>query len=367
MSNSEAVCLKDVEEAAHKILPKKALDYYKSGAEQQSTLRDNNRAFQRYRLLPRVLNDVSSRDLRTSILGGRHRVSMPIGISPTAMQRMAHPDGELASARAAEAAGTVFIMSTISTCSIEEVAEAAPNAVKWFQLYIYKDREITKSLVHRAEAAGFTALVLTVDAPTFGRRLDDIRNDFTLPPHLNMANFAGMGEKKTGVNDQGLLPSVDVRVRDQTLQWKDIQWLKSITKLPIILKGILRPSDALKAVEAGVAGVFVSNHGARQLDTVPATIDALPAIVAAVGGRAEIYLDGGVTLGTDVLKALALGARMVFLGRPVIWGLVCGGQAGVERVLQILRTEFDMAMALAGINGVAKIQRDFVVLPKSVL
>lgn len=288
---------------------------------------------------------------------------MPVGIAPTAMQRMAHPEGECANARAAQAMGTIFTLSTIATSSIEEVAEAAPNALKWFQLYIYKDREVTKDLVKRAEKAGFKALVLTVDAPMFGLRLADIKNKFSLPPHLRLANFEGT--KSTDINKKnakgsGLNAYVN-SLFDATLEWKDVEWLQTITSLPIILKGILTAEDALLGVEAGAAGILVSNHGARQVDGTPASIEVLPEIVQAVGHKVEVYMDGGVTDGTDVFKALAIGARMVFMGRPALWGLAHSGEEGVKKVLSIIRNEFDHALAISGCATLSDIKPSMVV------
>ncbi|KAI4466417.1 s -2-hydroxy-acid oxidase-related [Holotrichia oblita] len=287
---------------------------------------------------------------------------MPIGISPTAMQRMAHPEGECANARAAAANGTVFILSTIATSSIEEIAEAAPNGLNWFQLYIYVDREVTTNLVRRAEKAGFKALVLTIDTPFFGLRLADVRNQFSLPPHLRFANF--VGEKSTKINEKvegsGLNKYVE-KLFDPSLTWSDVKWLQTITNLPIIIKGVLTKEDAEIAANLGVQGILVSNHGARQVDGVPASIEALPEIVNAVGDKVEIYLDGGVTDGTDVLKALALGAKMVFIGRPALWGLAYGGEDGVKKILSILKKEFDFALALTGCCTPQDITRSMVV------
>ncbi|RZB41002.1 hydroxyacid oxidase 1 [Asbolus verrucosus] len=347
---SEAlVCVKDFEKHAFAVLPRNALDYYRSGAGAEETLVHNRKAFSKFKIRPRCLRNVAKRDLSTTILG--EKVEIPIGISPTAMQRMAHPEGECANARAAQAMGTIFTLSTIATSSIEEVAQAAPYGTKWFQLYIYNDRQ-----------AGFKALVLTIDTPMFGLRLADIRNKFVLPPHLRFANFSG--DKATGINTtekgSGLNNYVN-RLFDQSLEWKDIRWLQSITKLPIILKGILTAEDALIGADLGVAGILVSNHGARQVDGTPASIEALPEIVKAVGDRVEIYLDGGVTDGTDVFKALALGAKMVFLGRPALWGLAHSGEEGVKKILTILKTELDYALAITGCASIKDIGSTMVV------
>ncbi|XP_026764192.2 2-Hydroxyacid oxidase 1 [Galleria mellonella] len=352
--------VKDLENAAIELLPKTARDYYKSGATEEQTLTENRKAFQRLRIRPKCLIGVDSTDLRTTVLG--HEVSMPVGISPTAMQRMAHPDGELANVKAAQAEKTIYTLSTIATSSIEEVAEAAPHGIKWFQLYIYNDRDVTKKLVLRAEKAGYKAIALTVDTPLFGIRRADVRNRFTLPPHLKLANFEGELANKINRSDSGSgLTEYVKNLFDKSLTWNEIKWLRSITKLPIIAKGILRGDDAIKAIEAGCSAILVSNHGARQLDGVPATIEVLPEIVEAVKDyNVEVYLDGGVTTGTDVYKALALGAKMVFVGRPALWGLAVGGQAGVQRMLSILRNELEHTFQIAGTPTVADITKDMV-------
>ncbi|XP_035430846.1 uncharacterized protein LOC118263143 [Spodoptera frugiperda] len=354
------ISVKEIEDAALSILPKPARDYYKSGATEEQTLAENRTAFQRLRIRPKCLIGVTRCDLRTKVLG--HDVSLPVGISPTAMQRMAHPEGELANARAAQAEKTIFTLSTIATSSIEEVAEAAPDGVKWFQLYIYNDREVTRNLVLRAEKAGFKAIALTVDTPLFGIRRADVRNKFTLPPHLRLANFDGILSTKIRSTGSGSgLNNYVENLFDKSLTWEEVKWLKSITKLPIIAKGILRGDDAVKAIEAGCSAILVSNHGARQLDGVPTTIEALPEIVEAVRKyNVEVYLDGGVTTGTDVYKALALGARMVFVGRPALWGLTVGGQAGVQRMLSIFRTELEYTLQIAGTPTIADITKDMV-------
>ncbi|XP_021935507.1 peroxisomal (S)-2-hydroxy-acid oxidase GLO5 isoform X2 [Zootermopsis nevadensis] len=305
------------------------------------------------------MRDVSCRDQSTTVLGTK--VAMPIGIAPTAMQRMAHPDGECGNARAVGAMGGVFILSTLSTSSIEEVGAAAPNTVKWFQLYIYNDRDVTRKLVKRAEQTNFRALVLTVDAPVFGIRIADIRNKFTLPPHLSLANFEGI--KATGVkseSDSGINEYVK-KLFDQSVTWDDVRWLKSITQLPLILKGILTADDAAIAAGLGVAAILVSNHGARQVDFTPASIEVLPEIVKAVNGQCEVYLDGGIRQGTDVFKALALGAKMVFMGRPALWGLACGGEDGVKSILSIIKNELDSVMGLTGCATLEDIKKEMVV------
>ncbi|XP_019887757.1 peroxisomal (S)-2-hydroxy-acid oxidase GLO1 isoform X1 [Ooceraea biroi] len=307
---TEYVCIQDYEKYALEHLPPSVRDYYKSGAGDEYSVKWNREAFKNYRIRPRFLRDVSKRDISTTVLG--QKVSMPVGVAPTAMQRMAHPDGECANARAAQAAGTIFILSTISTSSIEEVAKAAPDCIKWFQLYVYTDRNLTVNLIRRAERAGFKALVLTIDAPLFGDRRADLRNKFALPGHLRFANFEGDLSQRINVAKSGSgLNEYVTALFDASLSWDDVKWLKRITTLPIILKGILTAEDACLAVESGIDGIVVSNHGARQIDSVPATIEALPEISKAVGDKVEVYMDGGITQGIDVIKALALGAKMV--------------------------------------------------------
>lgn len=355
------VNLHELEQHAAERIPRAAFDYYRSGANDEITLAENISAYSDIRLAPRMLVEVSNRDLSTTVLG--EKVSMPILIAPTAFQRMAHPDGELATTKAAGRAGTIMTLSTLANTSIEDVAAVASGPL-WFQLYVYKDRAITASLVQRAEAAGFKAIVFTVDSPLLGRRERDVRNRFHLPDDLSVANLmrAGMHELPTDVPDSGLAAYI-ASLYDTGLTWKDVEWLRGITKLPILLKGILRADDAKRAAEIGVEGIIVSNHGGRQLDTVPATITALPRIAEAVSGsrnKVEVLVDGGVRRGTSVIKALALGASAVLVGRPVLWGLALGGEDGVTMVLEMLRQELDLAMALSGCPDVRSITRDLI-------
>lgn len=355
-----AVCLQDFEDFAITYLPKNALDYYRSGANDEQTLDDNREAFKRLRLYPRILRDVSMRDMSTTVLG--QRLPYPIAIAPTAMQRMAHPDGEVATARAASAMGTGMILSSWSTRSIEEVAEASGNGLRWFQLYVYRDRDVTRDIVKRAEKAGYKAIFVTVDTPMLGKRLADMRNKFSLPEPYRLANFTVKTNRGgvQGSSSSGLSEYVASLI-DPSLSWKHIEWLKTITSLPIILKGVLTAEDAREAAAHNLAGVVVSNHGARQLDGVPSTIDALPEVADALKGTGlEVYLDGGVRTGTDVLKAIALGARAVFVGRPALWALTCNGEAGVKRMLEILKDEFSLAMALTGTTSISEITRRLV-------
>ncbi|KAG0541663.1 hypothetical protein BDA96_02G036300 [Sorghum bicolor] len=291
-------------------LPKMAYDYYASGAEDEWTLKENREAFSRILFRPRILIDVSKIDMTTTVLG--FKISMPIMVAPTAMQKMAHPDGEYATARAAAAAGTIMTLSSWATSSVEEVASTGPG-IRFFQLYVYKDRKVVEQLVRRAERAGFKAIALTVDTPRLGRREADIKNRFVLPPHLTLKNFEGLDlGKMDQAADSGLASYVAGQV-DRTLSWKDVKWLQTITTMPILVKGVITAEDTRLAVANGAAGIIVSNHGARQLDYVPATISALEEVVKAARGQIPVFLDGGVRRGTDVFKALALGAAGVFV------------------------------------------------------
>ncbi|NXK39867.1 HAOX1 oxidase, partial [Piprites chloris] len=359
--SGKPVCIGDFEEYAKTFLPKSVYDYYRSGADDQETLADNVAAFSRWRLYPRVLRDVSVTDVSAWVLG--QRVSVPVCVAATAMQRMAHPDGETATARACRAMGTGMMLSSWATSSIEEVAAAAPGGLLWLQLYVYKDREVTESLVRRAERAGYSGIFVTVDTPYLGRRVADVRNRFRLPPHLRLKNFSSSDLAFSSGKDFGENSGLAVYVAeaiDPSVNWEDIKWLRGLTSLPIVVKGILRADDAKEALKIGVNGILVSNHGARQLDGVPATIDVLPEIVEAVQGKVEVFLDGGVRKGTDVLKALALGARAVFIGRPLLWGLAYQGEEGAKEVLQMLKEEFRLAMALTGCRRVEEIGRTLI-------
>lgn len=338
-----------------------AWDYYQSGANDEVTLRDNRLAFERIRLRPRVLGGVDLGDTRSSALGEPLR--MPILVAPMAYQKLAHPAGEAAMARGAGAAGSLMCVSTMANTSLEDVAKAATGPL-WFQLYVYRDRAVTESLVRRAERAGYRALVVTVDMPNVGRREVDVRNGFGLPPNVTLANFEGERAQQLGEQPgTSSLTTYAAHQLDGSLTWEAIDWLASITSLPVLVKGILIGEDAALAVAHGVAGIIVSNHGGRQLDGALASIDALPEVVATVAGRCEVYMDGGVRRGTDVLKALALGARGVLLGRPALWGLGAAGAEGVERVLTLLCEELQLAMALAGRPTLASIDRALVQLP----
>ena len=331
-----------LEHRARAVIDPTAYDYYAGGADDEVSLADNEAAWQRLRLRPRVLRDVGSVDPSTTVLG--QRVAAPILVAPTAYHRMAHDEGEVATARGVAAAGTLMCVSTLATVSLEDVAAAAPDAPRWFQLYIRRDRAFTEELVARAAVAGYSAIVLTVDVPVLGRRWRDERNDFSLPEGMLMANIGTAPPKVEGSG----LAAYAASEFDPSLTFDDITWLRDISQLPVIVKGVIRGDDAALAVDAGAAGVVVSNHGARQLDTVVATADAVRDVAESVAGRAEVYVDGGIRRGTDVVKALVMGARAVLVGRPILWGLACGGAEGVSAVLTELIEEFVRALMLCG-------------------
>lgn len=349
----EPINIRELEELAEQTLPRQVFDYYASGAHDEVTLRRNREAFSELPIHYRVMVDVEQPQLATSLLGCD--VTMPIAIAPTAFQRMAHPDGELANARAAQEAGVLMTLSTLSNTSLEEVA-ASGAGPRWFQLYVYRDRDATAELVQRAAAAGYRAIVLTVDAPYLGVRERDVRNQFHLPEGLTVANLtAAQMEQLPEVERESGLAAYFADLLEPRLSWDVLDWLVETSSLPVVVKGIVRPDDAMRAVDRGARAVWVSNHGGRQLDTSPATIEVLASVVDAVGEGAEVFLDGGVRRGTDALKALALGARGVFVGRPILWGLAYGGQAGVAHVLDHLRAELSLAMSLAGASSLAEL------------
>ncbi|MFK7988557.1 MAG: alpha-hydroxy acid oxidase [Sandaracinaceae bacterium] len=357
MKSTPRINLYDYERDALARLPRNARDYYASGAHDEFTLRDNREAYTRLKIHYRVLVDVSERSARTSLLG--HDAAMPVMIAPTAFHGMAHGDAELATVRAAGAAGIPMVLSSLSNTPMEDVVSAASGPV-FFQLYVYRDRGATEALVRRAEAAGCEAIFLTVDAPLLGTRERDRRHGFTLPDGLTVANLTAAGKQHLPDTGGSGLAAYVASQLDPSLSFDDLAWLRSRTSLPLIVKGVVRADDARRCADCGVAGIVVSNHGGRQLDTSPATIDVLPEIAEAVGDGVEVYIDGGVRRGTDVLKAVSLGARAVLLGRPVLWGLTVDGQAGVEHVLSLLHEELDLAMALAGAPTVLDLTRDLV-------
>jgi 4-hydroxymandelate oxidase len=357
----------EYETLAKKKLPRMFFDYYRSGAWDEVTLRDNRTSFDQFRLRPRMLVDVSCRDSSTKILG--QLLQVPILIAPMAFQCLANIEGEVATAKAARKAGVGMILSTMSTKSIEEVTATcyphSSNHPLWFQLYVHRDRELTRMLVERAYAAGYQALCLTVDAPILGRRERDKRNIFTLPPGLTLANLMSQGLELPNEDGESGLFSYFEQQLDPALTWKDLDWLKSLSPLPLVIKGILRGDDAARAVDHGVNAVIVSNHGGRQLDGAIASLDALPEVVKAIGGRAEVILDGGIRRGVDMLKALALGANAVLLGRPILWGLAVGGELGVSHVLELIQDEFNVAMALSGSSRVQDIDSSLITQKKT--
>ncbi len=359
MSDLDPINLFEYEALAKDRLSPLAWDYFSSGAMDEVTLRDNREAFERIAIRYHVLAGTAERDLSTQILGQEH--GLPLLIAPTAFARLAHPEGECAVARAAAAEGVTQVLSTLSTTSLEEVAKAAPDGNRWFQLYVFKDRGLTADLVRRAEASGYQAIVMTVDAPMLGKRERDARNRFALPEGLTAANLsAQLARIGSDGTDSGLFQFF-ASVLDPGLTWDDVEWLASLTTLPVLVKGVVRGDDAERAIERGCAGVIVSNHGGRQLDTAISSIDALPEVAEAVDGRGAVLVDGGVRRGTDIVKALALGASAVLVGRPVLWGLAADGEDGVRRVLRILRNEFDLAMALCGASNVEELWPDLLV------
>ena len=340
-SPPKPVNVADYERLAEGVLEAGALGYFAGGAGDELTLRENTAAFQRLKLRPRMLVDVSAVSPATTVLG--REISMPVIVAPTAIQRMCHADGEAATARAAAAAGTVMTLSTIATSTPAEVAEAAPGAPRWFQVYCFEDEGVTRALIEQAVEHGYEALVLTVDAPRAGRRERDLRTGFQVPAEVTIPSVAAALGRPASLSIAEVFAMLDV-----TLTWKDLDRIRGLSDLPLLVKGILTEEDARLACEAGVDGVVVSNHGGRQLDGVHATIDVLPEVVDAVEGRVEVLVDGGVRRGTDVVKALALGARAVMVGRPVLWGLAAGGEEGVRHVLELLRDEVELALLLCG-------------------
>uniref|UniRef100_A0A914BYJ4 (S)-2-hydroxy-acid oxidase n=1 Tax=Acrobeloides nanus TaxID=290746 RepID=A0A914BYJ4_9BILA len=366
---AQYVSLTDIERKAIDILPKSVRDYYASGADEELTLDRNTSAYRKLLIRPRVLHDVKQLDntVRLNIPGNEDKLfPYPIGIAPTAFHCMAHPEGELATCRAAGETNTLMICSSLSTTRMEDVMKNAPSGTHlWYQLYVYKDKRITENLVKRAIASGFKAIVFTVDAPMMGRRRADERNGFELPAHLRMANFdvetleSRTLEAKTGVSGFGKYSS---ELMESALTWDMLKWLIDYSTIPVLVKGVMRADDAIKCLEAGAKGIIVSNHGGRQLDSAPSTIEALPEVVNAVRGRCPVFVDGGIRTGTDIFKAIALGADMVFIGRPIIYGLAVSGSEGIKHVLKLLRIEFEYAMRLAGVSTIKDIRSNNMVV-----
>ncbi|MGP0032398.1 MAG: alpha-hydroxy acid oxidase [Acidimicrobiales bacterium] len=347
--------LADLERDARQIIGEMAYAYYAGGADDERLLADNVAAWRRWQLHPRVLAGIAEVTTTTTVLG--RAVSSPVAIAPTAIQGLAHPDGEVATARAAAGAGALMVLSSLATCSLEAVAAAAPEAPRWMQVYILRDRARTEDLVRRTVAHGYGAVVLTVDAPVPGLRLRELRGGMHLPDDLSLPNLTG---DSTARAHEGGFMAVVTREFEPALTPDDIGWLAGVSGLPVVAKGVQRADDAMRCVDAGAAAVVVSNHGARQLDDAPATADVLAEIVDAVAARAEVYVDGGVRRAPDVAKALALGARAVLVGRPSLWALAAGGADGVASLLRWYETELRRTMALCGAATVADLDRSLV-------
>jgi 4-hydroxymandelate oxidase len=349
------VCVRDAEQAAARVLPAGIHDFIAGGSEAELTLAANRAALDAVFLTPRVLAGITSTDTGSVLVGCPS--SLPVAIAPMSYQRMVHPDGELAMARAAKEAGVPLILSTMSSSPLGEVA--AVGGTLWFQLYLLRDRDQSGDLIRRAEQAGCRALVLTVDVPILGHRLRDMRNNFALPPEVTAANLrseAAQIVRALAAGVSGVTVHTN-QVFEPALSWSDVAWLRERSRLPLVIKGILHPGDARRAVEHGASAIVVSNHGGRQLDGAVASITALPAVCEAVRGGCEVLLDSGIRGGTDVLKALALGASGVLLGRPALWGLAYGGADGAAQVLSLLAGELADSMALAGCPDIAAARR----------
>ena len=368
-------CIEDLRQQARRKVPRAFFDYAEAGSYSQETLRANREDLERIKLRQRVLVDVSQRDLTTTIIG--EKVALPLALAPIGLCGMQHGDGEILACRAAQAAGIPFTLSTMSICSIEDVAQAVGKPF-WFQLYVMKDRGFIKSLIERAAAAKLSALVLTVDLQVLGQRRCDVRNGMTVPPEIKLANLIDIatkpawalsilkGKRKTFGNLSGHVRGMEnvkslaqwtASQFDPTLNWKDVEWVKSVWPGKLILKGILDVEDARTAAKTGAAALIVSNHGGRQLDGAPSSISALPKIADAVGGDIEVMFDGGIRSGQDVLRALALGARSCMVGRSYIYGLGAAGEAGVAKAIEFLGKELDVSMALTGVNSVREVDR----------
>jgi 4-hydroxymandelate oxidase len=340
----DILSLVEFEERARQSMTPMAYEFVASGAADEHTLRWNREAFDRIRLRPRVLREVATVDTCVTLLG--RDLAFPILLAPTAYHRVLHPGGELETARGAGTAGVTWIVSMSTTTAIADIARAATSPL-WFQLYFQSDPGFTREVVQQAEAAGCEALCLTVDSPIIGPRNRQARARFRLPPDVATPHLYDIGHRKQEIMDPRRVPAT----------WKDVEWLRAFTKLPVILKGILDPDDAELAIQSGAEGIVVSNHGGRNLDTAPASVDVLPEVVDRVQGRIPLLVDGSVQRGTDVLKALALGAIAVLIGRPYCYALSVAGGAGVSRVVEILRSELEAAMMLTGVADLTRIDR----------
>ncbi|XP_019263732.1 PREDICTED: peroxisomal (S)-2-hydroxy-acid oxidase GLO4-like isoform X2 [Nicotiana attenuata] len=342
----EPVNVNEFEELARQALPKMYYDFFAGGSEDQYTLKENTEAFRRITIRPRMLVDVSKIDMSTVILG--NKTSAPIIVAPTSSHQLAHSEGEVATARGAAACNVIMGLAFTSTCTVEEVASSCNAAFK---------RNILELMVRKAESNGFRAIILTADTPRLGKKEADIKNKMIAP---RLGNFEGLISTEVVSAKDSTTEAYAAETLDPSFCWKDIAWLKSVTKLPILIKGILTSEDAIKAIEAGVAGIIVSNHGARQLDCTPATISVLEEVVHAVQDKVPVFFDGGIRRGTDIFKALALGAKAVLIGRPVIYGLATKGESGVKQVIEMLKNELEQTMALAGCCNVNDITRSHV-------
>ncbi|HEV3317440.1 MAG TPA: alpha-hydroxy acid oxidase [Candidatus Angelobacter sp.] len=341
--------LADFEAQAEGCMSPMAHGYIVGGAADELTLRANSEDWRRIRICPRVLVDVSEINLQTEVLG--QRLELPLLLGPAAFHRLCHAHGERATIEGANQGGTAFVLSSFSTESVEDIAAAAKQAL-WFQLYFQKDKGLTLQMVERAQAAGCKAVCITVDTPVLGLRHRESRTQFQLPKDFKLPNL-NLGP----ISHRPVRSAIYSELLNPTLVWKDIDWLCSVAKVPVLLKGVLNPNDAERALDTGVAGLIVSNHGARNLDTLPSTAEALPRVAEIVNGRLPLLVDGGIRRGTDILKALALGAKAVLIGRPYLYALAFAGAAGVARVIEILRTELTMAMALTGCTSISQINR----------
>lgn len=371
--------IEDLRQAARKRLPRMIFEFVDGGSDDEQTLKWNRESFSHYQLHPKVLADVSQVDTSTTVLG--QRISTPIILAPTGAARLIDNQGELAIARAAQAAGTIYANPSMGTRSIEEVAKATDGPL-WFQIYVWRDRSLLREYIERCRAHGYSALCLTVDVPVFGNRERDHRNGMVIPPKLKMGSLFNaamrpgwwwqflMSERVTLANIAGR-PGVDHKTNllskfinsqfDPSVTWRDVEWMLGEWNGPFVIKGIMRPDDAIKAAELGVQAIIVSNHGGRQLDGTPATIDVLAQIVDAVGDRTEVILDSGIRRGSDIVKSLALGARACMIGRPYLYGLGTGGQRGVERAIELLNTEISRDMALLGCRTLDELDRSLLV------
>lgn len=352
--------IKEIEVSALHHLSSDVYDFFSGGAGDEDTLHQNIVSFDKIKVLPRVLRNVESRSLATIVLG--NEIAFPLLIAPMAFQKLAHPDGEIAVAKGAHEANVLMTLSTLSTSSFEQVKCVGQMPI-WFQLYIYKDREITKNLIQQAEQCGFNGLVLTVDAPLYGKRKREIVNPLRLTKQIQLDNLQKAGLDLNAIDLPQLAPYL-ASLLDPSITWKDIEWIRSISSLPIILKGVMNPRDVEIAHEYNIDALIISNHGGRQFDSALSAIEALLAISEVNAGKTELILDGGIRRGSDILKAIALGAKAVMVGRPILWGLAAGGVEGVTRVLSILKSELDMAMALCGCKSIEEVNKDILFLKK---